>query len=472
MIKKTHPDEIALYLRDASNFSDGSAEMVIIPDSVEELSFFLKMNRQKIIVAGAGTGVTAGRIPYSGIIISMERMNLIGCLKEGTIRVEAGVRLADLNDILLGTGWFYPPNPTETLSFLGGNVATNASGPRSYKYGSTRRYILEIGLTLPNGSYVNIKRGQTVDAPLICSNGMAIEFPTIKYISPTTKNASGYYIQPGMDWIDLLIGSDGTLGVVTDILLKLLPCPERFFSAILFFSEEELCWHAVESIKNSQDPYIDPCALEYFDSHCISRLRNKYSNIPKSAKSALFLEQDIMNENQFDPSFEAWYEFLKKKKLLSDDSWFAESEKDIKKFYDFRHSIALILNEENSRLGRVKIGTDFAVPNEKFNDMMKFYQNTLTEGGLDYAVFGHIGDNHLHINLLPDEDQSDQAIEIYQILVNQILLWKGVVSAEHGIGKLKKKWFHRMVGKEALEEMRSIKRAFDPSQILGTGNLF
>ena len=131
-----------------------------------------------------------------------------------------------------------------------------------------------------------------------------------------------------------------------------------------------------------------------------------------------------------------------------------------------------MINEENSRLGRVKIGTDMAVSNAHFMDMMRFYKETLAGSGLGYVVFGHIGDNHLHINLLPDHEKAEQASNTYQKLVEKILGWGGTVSAEHGIGKLKKDYFASMVGRQALGEMRAIKKLFDPNGLLGRGNLF
>ena len=156
---------------------------------------------------------------------------------------------------------------------------------------------------------------------------------------------------------------------------------------------------------------------------------------------------------------------------LLDDSWFAQNKRDIKKFHDFRHDIPAMLNEENSRLGRVKIGTDMAVPDSHFIEMMKFYETEIAASGLDYVMFGHLGDNHLHINFLPEKSNIEKAKKVYEILVDQVLKWEGTVSAEHGIGKLKKEYLARMVGPEVLEEFKKIKRALDPGWRLGLGNI-
>lgn len=176
-------------------------------------------------------------------------------------------------------------------------------------------------------------------------------------------------------------------------------------------------------------------------------------------------------KKDYEVCLEAWYTYLESRQVLLEDSWFAQTGKDLEKFHDFRHQIPLLLNEENSRLGRVKMGTDMAVSDEHFLDMMNFYRKVLTQSGMAYVMFGHIGDNHLHINLLPVQGQTDLASKTHRILLDQILKWGGTVSAEHGIGKLKKDYYLQMVGPQAIQELRVIKKALDPGGKLGSGNL-
>jgi len=463
---------ISPYLKDASNFSGGSADKVIIPESSDELINFLITNDCPITIAGAGTGMTASRIPESGLIVSLERFTKLGDVRNGFIDVGPAISLAQLNEHLVSTKYFYPPNPTETLASVGGTLATNASGSRSYKYGVTRDYILEADIVFADGKTVSLKRGLTIKNPLILSDGQEIHFPNIKYTSPRCKNAAGYHIRTDMDWLDLFIGSDGTLCIFTRIRLKLLPRPAAFISGILFFNKEEECWSLVDSIKKSDIKYIKPCSLEYFDIRSLRRLRNKFENIPLNARAAIFFENDIKSQKDYDYSLEVWIDYLNNKGVLLDDSWFAQSPNDLKRFHEFRHAIPVLINEENSRLGRLKIGTDLAVSDDHLVHMMEFYRDELEGSKIDFVVFGHLGDNHLHINLLPNTNQIEKAHEIYKKLVNQILEWKGTVSAEHGIGKLKKNYFLQMVGKSSLEDLRTIKKTFDPLLILGKGNIF
>ena len=471
MICKTDPQAISPYLQDASNYVGGYADKVVIPESIEELSSFLKTNTQQITIAGAGTGLTASRIPETGCIISLERFDTIGDPENGIIDVGPAASLANLYKKLETTEYFYPPNPTESLASIGGTLATNASGSRSYKFGATRDYVLEADIILVDGNSITLKRGLTIDNPINISNERQLCFPEISYKSPPGKNAAGYYVRPKMDWLDLLIGSDGTLGIFTRVRLKLEVRPASFISGILFFHTEEECWDFVDLIKKTNSKFINPCSLEYFDRHSLNRLRKNFVNVPVNAQSALFFENDIDRQSDHDPALDAWFDYLKESSALS-DSWIAQSRSDLKRFHDFRHAIPILLNEENSRLKRTKIGTDMAVPSSHFLDMMFFYKKELEGKGIDYVIFGHVGDNHLHINFLPDEQDISKAHDLYFMLVRQILDWNGTVSAEHGIGKLKKKYFLMMVGEDSLIQLKTIKEIFDPEFILGKGNIF
>ena len=470
MIRKSDPATISPYLTDASNFSEGMASEVVIPDRRDELIEFLKSNREAITVAGAGTGLTGSRVPLGGVIVSLEKFHSLSHENEA-IHVGPAVRLSEVQQALQGTGWFYPPNPTEALASIGGTVATNASGSRSYKWGATREYVEEVEVVLADGRWGRIGRGVSISEPLVLNEGPPVVFPEVNYVSPRIKNASGYFVQPGMDWVDLFVGSEGTLGLFTEIKLRLIPAPAAFFSAILFFEEDEKSWELVDEIRRSVDDKLAPCAIEYFDPHSLARLKPEFSGIPESAQAALFVEQDIPDSSAYDGYFETWYEFLDSRKVSLENSWFAQNEADLRKFHEFRHQLPLLINEENAQAGRTKMGTDMAVASDHFLDMMRFYKRTLEASAVPFVMFGHIGDNHLHINFLPNEEQKVLAKEIYGKLADRIFGWGGTISAEHGVGKLKKEFYHRMVGTEILDQLKSIKRALDPGGLLGNGNL-
>lgn len=470
MIRKTSQETIAPYLRDASNYSGGMAEEVIIPENLGELTEFLINNSRPVTVAGAGTGLTASRIPSEGVIISLERFNEIENIENGEIWLGSAVTLTELQKHLKNSGWFYPPNPTETNASLGGTLATNASGSRSYKFGVTRDFVQAVNCVLADGRKVLIRRGHKISDPLCMDDGSELGFPQIAYTSPNCKNTAGYFVQPEMDWLDLFIGSDGTLGIFVTICLRLVPEPASFLSGVLFFEQEKFCWELTSEIKSNSQ--VSPCSLEYFDRFSLEMLREKYPNIPLKAKAALFFEEDVGKNEAYDTKLNEWITFLEDKKILLDDSWFSQNEIDNATFHEFRHQIPILVNEKNSRAGREKIGTDMAVPDPYFMEMMEFYEITLSNSKIPYVIFGHLGDNHLHINLLPDSSQMQHAESVYGEIAKKIISWKGTVSAEHGIGKKKRKYFYEMVGQKNIEDLKEIKKVLDPQGKLGKGNIF
>ena len=213
MIRKTNTESIAPYLIDASNYPRGNAEEVVIPETVDELIDFLKKDSRFITVAGAGTGLTASRIPSEGVVISLENFNEIEPVINNEVWIGPAATLLQLQDYLKHTTLFYPPNPTEWNASIGGTLATNASGSRSYKFGVTRDFVNAVDCVLVDGRRVLVERGQKISKPLLMNDGSEITFPEIIYKSPKCKNTAGYFVKPEMDWLDLFIGSEGTLAI-------------------------------------------------------------------------------------------------------------------------------------------------------------------------------------------------------------------------------------------------------------------
>ncbi len=249
MQSKTQLDDLQNYLTDASNMQGGHAERLFIPESAEEIAAILREandSKTPVTVSGARTGTVGGAIPFGGVVISLEELKKITIDKFAkTATVGAGVILADLQKAVEAEGLFYPPDPTEWSCQIGGTVATNASGARSFKYGATRNFVKRLKVVLASGDTVNIKRGTAIsaDGNLIeieteQGNRIAVKVPT--YERPDVrKNVSGYFNAQPLDAIDLFIGSEGTLGVITEIELSLMSKPEGFFSGIVFFAEEK-----------------------------------------------------------------------------------------------------------------------------------------------------------------------------------------------------------------------------------------
>ena len=496
---KTQLDDIQNYLTDASNMQGGTADKLFIPESADEIAQILRDandSKTPVTISGARTGTVGGAIPFGGYVVSLERLNKIKTIdKEArTAIVEPGVILADLQKAVEAGGLFYPPDPTEWSCQIGGTVATNASGARSFKYGATREFVRRLKVVLANGDVVDIRRGKVLAGEngsirFESEIGTGVSAKPLTYERPNVrKNVSGYFNRQPLDAIDLFIGSEGTLGVITEIELRLLPKAEGFFSGIVFFASgsdllsfvddaRELSFatrrNPVATTPGSDiRPPFDASLIEYFDDRALAFISEKFPETPDGMAGAIFFEQETNAANE-DALLEQWNEVFEKHGADLEHSWFTTNEQDREKMRAFRHALPVIVNERITRYGQRKVGTDMAVPDANFRSFLRYYKETLDASGLDYVIFGHIGDCHLHANMLPKTaDEAETARHIYGRCVAQAIMLGGTVSAEHGIGKLKRKYLAAMMGERYLNEMAEVKKAFDPNGILGRGNMF
>jgi len=529
MLTKSDPDEIQPFLADASYMRDGHAERVVFPENADDVAEVLRTaSREKtpVSISGAGTGTVGGRIAFAGIVLATDKLNQIKSVMHrdegGRAVAEAGVRLSDLQRFVESENLFYPPDPTERSCFLGGTVATNASGARTFKYGPTRSYVQRLKIVLPTGDLINLRRGELradacgqLEIPLPSGCVLEAQLPTYR-MPQTRKHAAGYYSAPNMDALDLFIGSEGTLGVVVGIEVALLPRPEGLLSGIVFFDSRErllgfvrearelslanrrtrdragrlgsLLEKALE-VSNREDLLasldelppepqpqrvlsIDARALEYFDSESLKFLRQKYEAIPATAVGAIFFEQETTCATE-DSLMSDWLALLERHRALADESWFATEEKDQAKLREFRHALPVLMNEWFASHKQRKVSTDMCVPDEAFPQMLSYYEETLRQSELRYTIFGHIGDSHVHVNILPRNDvEAAQAHQIYVAFLKRAAALHGTLSAEHGIGKLKREYLKLFYSEEHLRQMAALKKAFDPAGILGRGNIF
>jgi len=489
LLIKTDPKIIAGYLEDASGFTQGAAERLVIPENQTEISDYLKeasCRHEPVTIAGSRTGVAAGCIPHKGTILSLERLNQIGVIKKnndgGTITVQPAVRLDTLKSVALSAGLLYGPDPTEKTGSLGGNVATNASGGQCFKYGTTRYHVLGLTMVLSTGEITHLERGQTIVhkdmLQYILNSGRLLQcqrplLPPLK----VEKNAAGYFSMPNMDPIDLLIGMDGTLGVITEIKLRLLPLPKGIFSLAVFFPSTAAALDCASQIRKSSKgiqplPGITPASLEFMDRHSLDLLRSDFSTIPKSAQAVLMIEQEHSEENE-ETALTHWAEYLSRLGVEENMIWFAQTNSDRERLRKFRHTLPETVNTIVRNRKFQKVGTDIAVPAEAFSSMFEIYSHGLESSGLEYLIFGHIGECHLHVNVLPKtQAEFDQAKTLYLNFARHAIQRGGTVSAEHGIGKIKHDFLKLMVGEAGFREMARVKRCFDPALILNRGNIF
>lgn len=494
MLTKTNVDEIQSYLIDASNMAGGAAASVVFPESAQDVSEILReASRMKtpVTVSGAGTGIVGGRVPFGGVVLAMDKFRQIKEIGEQRGVVQPAVLLDEYQRATMAKNLFYPPDPTEWSCQMGGTVATNASGSRSFKYGATREFVKRLEIVLPTGEILNLRRGEIfadknnkLRIPVSgCGEVLIVRLPTYE-MPETRKHASGYYYKPAMDAIDLFIGSEGTLGVVTEIETRLLPAPEALLSGIVFFKQEKDLLNFVnearaasfetrnEEQRTKDKGQIDASLLEYFDRNALDFIREKFPLVPENIDGAIFFEQETTAETE-DRLLEQWFELLEKHNAETETSWFATNENDQKNMRDFRHALPVAVNEWIVKHRQRKVSTDMAVPDREFAGQLKFYQETLKTSGLNYVIFGHIGDNHVHVNILPrDEREAVKAKQVYGRFVARTCIVGGTISAEHGIGKLKKPYLEAMFGERYINEMAAVKRAFDPAGILNRGVMF
>lgn len=510
-------DEYAEYLRDESR-TTGSAETISFPKSEKEVISILKSlssKRVPITVQGARTGLAAAAVPGGGHVMNMSRMDAVTgmrCNEEGQffVRLQPGTILSQLRKQIESKRFdtslwseeskqayalfckaseqFFPPDPTEASASLGGMVACNASGARSYLYGSTRKHISALRIALLNGDTLALRRGEVFakgrELELLTEQGHLIKVALPTYQMPKTKNASGYYIEDNMDAIDLFIGSDGTLGVITEIEAMLSPLPQIIWGVSCFFRREA---DSVEFVIALRDKLDQIASIEFFDGDALAVLRHQRTR--NTAFAGLPAVDPVMNaaiyvELHCDTEEDAFQRLRKIGSLMNlaggneYDTWVARNPADRDRLLFFRHAVPESVNmliDQRKKLDPVitKLGTDMSVPNQYLRQIIAMYHNMLAERGLQSAIWGHIGDNHLHVNILPNNAQDYQkGKELYREWAVEATRLGGAVSAEHGVGKLKANFLAVMYGEDHLAEMAALKAAFDPKGLLGSGNLF
>jgi D-lactate dehydrogenase (cytochrome) len=487
MIIKTSPDEIQNYLSDASNFK-GFCDAVYFPESKKEIQEILieaYKDKTPVTIAGNRTGLAGAGVPLGGIVISTEKLNKIIEIndKEFYAVLEPGVILADFQNILKGKKLLYPPDPTEENCFIGGTIATNASGEKTFKYGPTRNFVLELEVILADGEILHLSRNgikaDNFKLKLRSESGKEykIDIPDLKM--PETKNAAGYFCKKDMNAIDLFIGSEGTLGIITKVKVLIVPYPADILSSVLFFNDERNALAFIKSARESsyhtrinQIPgSIDALALEFLDENALNFLKEDSSRIPLKAKAAVWFEQELDSNEEL--ILEKWTSLINKFNGDQESAWFAFSDSDRKNIELFRHSLPLKVNEYISKNNLRKLGTDVAVPHEKFNELYFYSKDVAEKENIHYVIFGHFGNSHMHLNMLPkNQGEMETGKSLYKKICSRAVKLGGTVSAEHGIGKLKTEYLLEMYGEESIKKMSAVKKVLDPNFILGKGNIF
>jgi len=514
----TNPEEILPFLTDESS-STGTADGICFPQDEAEIREALRACRKSgapLTIQGARTGITGGAVPSGGQVINLSRcsralgMGWDETSRRFTLTVQPGMLFSQVQKGLAEKefntegwsadsvrayrrfcaegSWYFPADITETSASIGGMVSTNASGAKSYLYGPMRAHVLGLRALLVDGRALQLRRGEQYARAgvfrLRLEDGSFIEGSLPNYRMPRVKNASGYYITPDMDLLDLFIGAEGTLGIVTEITIALAPVPACSWGVLAFFETSAPVLQYVQSLKELQGAQ-KPAAIEYFDRACLEMIRREqvetrsHQGLPLlPAAQSVYAEFHHADRSAMDACLEQVANLLEASGTDAAQTWLAVTPQDLDKLIGFRHAVPESINRiiaerkrENSTL--TKLGSDMAVPDEKLEWVMGLYNSSLEEHGLEGLKFGHIGDNHLHVNILPCSEQEYQRGKtLFLDWARLVIEVGGTVSAEHGIGKLKTAQLLAMYGEQSVGEMRALKHCFDPLGLLNPGNMF
>ncbi len=437
----TRPEDLADYATDATEL-EFMPDVVIFPKTSREISRLLSLaNRDgfPVIPRGAGSGKSGGVLPVQGgVILAMDRFNRILRIDRDNLiaKVEPGVITARLQEEVEKLGLFYPPDPASVkISTIGGNVAACAGGLRAVKYGVTRDYVLGLTVVLPTGDI--IKTGVV-----------------------TAKGVVGY------DLTRLIVGSEGTLAVITAVTLRLLPKPEAKKTMLSFFSETTT---AVQTVSEIIRQKVVPTTLEFMDRHCIDCAREEMTTpIPSEANAILLIEVDgdpDMTEREKDKV----KGICSRSGALRFDVASGVDEAEI--LWEIRRNIS----ETIFKLGPHKISEDIVVPRSRMAEYIAFLDQLGKKYRLPVPAFGHAGDGNIHVNIMYDKkrpkdvDNVDRAVrEIFE----KVIEMGGTISGEHGVGITKAPYFGMEISQPAIELMVRLKKAFDPRGILNPGKIF
>jgi D-lactate dehydrogenase (cytochrome) len=509
------PDVLASFLEDAAHFPGGHAAGIVTPSNEAQVAAALR-TAPSVLAIGAQSSLTGGATPMGETLVCTSRLNRIVEIGSDWAHVQAGVRLADLDAALAAAGKYYPPAPTFTGAFVGGTVATNAAGAATFKYGTTRDWVRALTVVLASGDVLDVQRGATKASrdryfEVVLPDRIArVRAPS--YHMPAVPKSSGYFAAPEMDLIDVFIGSEGTLGVITEVTLRVLPHRPRMCLAFVPFADRSTALAFVARLRQTArdtwhdgDPRgIDVSAVEHMDRRCLELLREDGVDrqngvtIPDDAVMALLvaleLPPDTTAAQVFDDIGVARDPAAPDTPIVRfcralDETGVLDAV-DIAVPGDHARAAQLVAVREavpaavNARVGRAKqtidariakTAADVIVPFDRLHELLTIYDAEFRRRGLDAAVWGHISDGNLHPNVLPrsmtDVESGREAIMQFG---REAIRLGGSPMAEHGVGRnpVKQALLAELFGAAGIDEMRAVKQTLDPDFKLAPGVLF
>lgn len=430
------------YLTDGLKREFGEADVLVFPRNTHEVSRILKFANDNLINVtprGAGTGLIGATIPTKrGIILDLSKMNKVIELDEEnlTITVEPGIRLNELQKYVEDKGYFYPPDPGEKTATIGGNISTNAGGMRAVKYGVTRDYVRKLEVVLASGEVLEVG-------------------------SDTIKNSSG------LDIKDLIVGSEGTLAVITKAKLKLLPKPLKNVSTIIPFSNLKEGINTVIKIIKAN---LNPTAIEFVERSVIEKSENYLGiKFPCDEGTAILLLTFDGDDFEIEKNCEKLNDLVKKNGAL--DFIVLKDEKTISDAWQVRGAIVKAVEAVSE-----EEPIDIVVPISKIAEFVEYTRTLQDKYGIELVNFGHAGDGNVHLcvvrNGMEEREWKEKSNKLLGELYNKSYELKGLPSGEHGIGLNKKEYFKNVTDNANINYMNGIKKVFDSNNILNADKVF
>ena len=473
------PDIIKGYLRDWSNIEGQAIGLCRPKDNLESaiiIRIFYHLKIPYTISAGK-TNLTGSATPMGGFVISIE--NLKGTkpiVNDDKVTSSPGIYLEDMRkEVLAQTNnkLYYPVDPTSRKeAMIGGTVSCNASGFVPGEQGATRYWTDGLELILPNGRIIKYKRGDYISKDSKFElDGRVIEVPN--YNRPDIKNASGPYTcgNGEIDLIDLIVGSEGMFGLITECTFKLKPRPKNYLDLFIILESEKYATK-FHNYLNRILKLEQLTALEYFGYNCQSYMINREHFFKDDSEVGIYIQVPLY-EQSVDEACSDWLEIVSKSDCNINDEriYVLNDQKSWDLFFEARHSMPELALKRTKELNGVSIITDTIVPPENFSEFLEKTHSLIRKANIEYLLFGHLGDCHLHFHLIPSKEQEREAISIYDNIIDISSKLDGVYSAEHGTGKRKKMDFIKCYGKSAAKQVRKTKLSFDQYMLLNQGNV-
>ncbi len=503
------------HLEDAAHFPGGHAEALTAPADEAEVAAVLR-SASLVLPIGAQSSLTGGATPMGGVLLSTSKLKRIELAGRDRVRVGAGVTLAELDVALESAGRFYPPVPTFMGAFVGGTIATNAAGAATFKYGPTRSWVEALTVVLPHGDVLDIARGAACADSAgsfelqLAHRNVRLSIPTY-HMPAVPKLAAGYFARSGMDLIDLFIGSEGTLAVITSATLRVLPYRPAVCLALVLFLDRGRALAFAAALRDASvhtwrthDPHgLDVAAIEHMDARSLALVREDGSDrangidLPADAAMALLVTLELPRGTD---AAQAYEEIGRAREPDAPDTPLvrfcrmlaeagASDDVEFAAPGDTRRAGQLLAVREavpaavNRRVGHArqldariqKTAADMVVPFDQIATLLDVYDGAFRSRGLDAAVWGHISDGNLHPNVIPrsfaDVESGREAILEFG---REAIRLGGAPLAEHGVGRnrVKQELLRSLYGERGIDQMRAVKRALDPDWKLAPGVIF